>query len=125
VLTDDDDEDRYLFQEAISELEIDYNILLLTNAQELLNYLDSDNETPDIVFLDLNMPGMTGFDALQKIRSDVRFYKIPVIAIYSTSSDESDKQKSLEYGANAFITKPNDFSKLKELIGAAIGQLVD
>lgn len=120
ILTDDDEEDRDFFQYAILDLKIDYNLLLFSSGQELIDYLNNDNDIPDIVFLDLNMPGMSGFEALEKIRADKKFNKIPVIAIYSTSSNEADKLRSLQYGANTFITKPNNFSELKKLLNSVI-----
>lgn len=120
ILTDDDEEDRDFFQYAILDLKIDCNLLLFSSGQDLIDYLNNSTDIPDIVFLDLNMPAMSGFEALEKIRTDKKFNKIPVIAIYSTSSNEADKLKSLQYGANTFITKPNNFSELKKLLNSVI-----
>lgn len=75
ILTDDDEEDRDFFQYAILDLKIDCNLLLFSSGQELIDYLNNDNDIPDIVFLDLNMPGMSGFEALEKIRADKKFTK--------------------------------------------------
>ncbi len=116
LLTDDDEDDRDFFQYAIDDLEINSNLLLFNSGAETIAYLDNDNDIPDILFLDLNMPIMSGFQCLEKIRADVRFRKIPFIAIYSTSSSDADKKKSLQYGANAYITKPSDFSDLKDVL---------
>lgn len=117
VLTDDDEDDRDFFRDALRDLKIDCHLHLLGNGVELINHLNNAaNEMPDIVFLDLNMPVMSGLKSLEEIRKDERFKKIPIIVIYSTSSHYQDKEKSLHYGANAYITKPNDFSDLKKLL---------
>jgi CheY-like chemotaxis protein len=69
---------------------------------------------PHILFLDLNMPYMSGFECLKVIRADVRFKDVS-IAIYSTSSSEKDIEETFVEGANIYIKKPNDFAKLKKV----------
>ena len=81
-----------------------------------MDYLEQpDIKLPHVLFLDLNMPGKTGIDCLKEIRANVRFKEVS-IAIYSTSSSEKDIEDTFIEGANIYIKKPNDFSKLKEII---------
>lgn len=117
VLTDDDSDDQDFFREALLEIDFPCTLDCCDNGLELLDYLaDEKNTLPDLVFLDLNMPILSGIETLQQIRSIEQFSKIPVIAIYSTSSSPSDKEKSLLSGANAYITKPSQFSELKTVL---------
>ena len=74
-------------------------------AQELL---------PDLILLDLNMPGKDGREILREIKADNRFHHIPTI-VFTTSSSVRDKQMVYDLGANCFITKPDTFNKLIEM----------
>ena len=81
-----------------------------------MDYLEHpESKLPHVLFLDLNMPGKTGIDCLKEIRSNTRFKEVS-IAIYSTSSSEIDIEDTFVEGANIYIKKPNDFSKLKKVI---------
>lgn len=117
ILADDDQDDRDFFRDAISDIEVDCFLEFCENGIALIDRLNNETlHLPDIVFLDLNMPMLSGLDTLEKIRKDSRFSKIPIIAIYSTSSDQKDRERSLLIGADAYITKPSDFEFLKELL---------
>jgi CheY-like chemotaxis protein len=81
-----------------------------------MDYLtDPEITLPHILFLDLNMPYMSGFECLKMIRANSRFKDVS-IAIYSTSSSEKDIEETFIEGANIYIKKPNDFAKLKKVI---------
>ncbi|MCY1476154.1 Response regulator rcp1 [compost metagenome] len=115
VLADDDQDDRELFREAIEELNLDVELTLFKNGDELLDYLhDPENEKlPHILFLDLNMLCTKYDDCLKEIRRHSRFKDLS-IAIYSTSSSETDVHATFVGGANIYIKKPNDFEVLKQ-----------
>ncbi|WP_339901877.1 response regulator [uncultured Cyclobacterium sp.] len=116
VLADDDEDDRFLFKEAIKQLSIQTRLLLFNDGQELMNYLFSDeSERPNLLFLDLNMPVKDGMQCLREIRQNEAFKDL-AIAIYSTSSTEQDIEATFIYGANIYINKPSSFAKLKEVI---------
>ncbi|MBA9073992.1 CheY-like chemotaxis protein [Flavobacterium gossypii] len=116
VLADDDADECSLFREAINEINENYNLVFFSNGKDLMNYLnDGECESPDIIFLDLNMPVMSGIDCLSKIRSDNR-YADTSIAIYSTSSSEQDQEETFMLGANVYIKKPNDYEKMKKVL---------
>ena len=116
LLADDDTEDRELFAEALEESGIDYNLKTFENGKQLVDYLNSpDQEIPNLLFLDLNMPLLSGLESLKIIRSNSALDNMPV-AIYSTSSSENDKNSTFESGANLYISKPSDFSQLKKML---------
>ncbi|HEX9979819.1 MAG TPA: response regulator [Flavobacterium sp.] len=116
LMADDDPDDRQFFHEAISELRMENKLTMFRDGRELMDFLEQpETEVPHILFLDLNMPSMTGLDCLKQIRSNPKYNDLS-IAIYSTSSSEKDIEESFIGGANIYIKKPNDFSQLKKTI---------
>jgi CheY-like chemotaxis protein len=116
VLADDDEDDRMLFKEAIDEISIKTKLTMFNNGQELMDYLNLPNVAlPDLVFLDLNMPIKSGMQCLKEIRCNPGLKDVTV-AIYSTSSSESDIEDTFVNGANIYLNKPNNFNKLQESI---------
>ncbi|CAD0006747.1 response regulator [Flavobacterium chungangense] len=121
LLTDDDDDDREFFGEAIEDLHLNHPVEFCKNGVELLERLyDKNTNIPDIIFLDLNMPQLSGFETLQKIREDDMFKNIPVIAIYSTSATLDGVKSTFGLGANVYIVKPISFFDLKKIITKVI-----
>lgn len=116
LIADDDDDDVELFNEALAELKMDNKLTSFKNGNDLMDYLQNPEiKLPHILFLDLNMPCKTGHECLKEIRANPRFKDIS-IAIYSTSSSEKDIENTFVEGANIYIKKPNDFSKVKKII---------
>lgn len=118
-LVDDDWEDMELFKEAFDELGSGNELAIFDSGVELLDYLNRHGQAPDIVFLDLNMPVISGFDTLRRIRQNDCWKSIS-LAIYSTSSAETDIEKALIEGANIYIKKPSSFECLKVAIDKVI-----
>ncbi len=76
-------------------------------------------ERPDIIILDVVMPGMTGWDVLLKLKSDPKNSSIPIIMC--TGKDSlGDVEKSFHYGAQAYVIKPVVFSKLLRKVAAIL-----
>lgn len=120
LLVDDDVDDRNTFKDALSELKIGTNLTLLEDGRDLLDYLrNPENNKPDILFLDLNMPYKTGVECLIDIRQHPEFNDLTV-AIYSTSSTDKDIEDTFINGANVYIKKPNSFTKLKKVLGEVV-----
>lgn len=124
-LADDDNEDRELFAEALEETGLDYNLKTFENGKQLVDYLNSpEKEIPNLLFLDLNMPLLSGLESLKIIRANSELDAMPV-AIYSTSSSENDKNSTFESGANLYISKPSDFSQLKKMLKQVVSMRED
>ena len=120
LLADDDEDDRQFFKEAFEEIKIQTNVITVNDGVELMNLLNQDvNPIPHILFLDLNMPRKTGLDCLLEIKQ-MAHLKEMAIAIYSTSSSEKDIEETFVHGANIYIKKPSDFSKLKKILEEVI-----
>ena len=111
IFVTDDDADDYLFlRDAIAEL--DNTVLLehITSCSQLISLLE-DGQIPDIIFLDLNMPKISGRDCIEKLREEARYLNVPII-IYSTSKSVKDIDFCYEKGANFYLVKPNTFKGL-------------
>lgn len=116
VLTDDDEDDRMFFSEAIQEIALQLKLTLFNNGQDLMDHLILPNALlPHIIFLDLNMPKKDGMQCLREIRKNPKLEDL-FVAIYSTSSSEKDVEDSFSNGANIYLNKPNSFSKLREMV---------
>jgi CheY-like chemotaxis protein len=114
LLADDDVDDRDLFAEAVAE-HSNIKFDTVRDGVELMELLNSSDKSPDLIFLDLNMPGKSGKKCLEEIRKNKDLKDIPVI-IYSTSSNPKDIEETYLMGANLYIRKPNSFSELAQVI---------
>jgi len=111
LVIDDDSDDREFFQEALSEIDETAQCVHAEDGVDGLHKLRGMDETPDFIFLDLNMPRMDGWQCLTEIKKDDKLKDIPVI-IFSTSSSQRDKDSTYSLGASYFLTKPTDYKKL-------------
>lgn len=118
-LTDDDNEDRELFIEALRELEVETEITQFDNGVDLMADLFSDKELPDAIFLDLYMPIMDGFECLADIRSFSKFSEIQVIVFSSYYRKREVNQLKLD-GANQYLQKPNSFEQMKSILAKSL-----
>lgn len=119
LLVDDDFEDQEIFEDVINELNKLVKCICVDTAEDALQTLKNTPKKPDIIFLDLNLPFMNGFDCLSQIKRQHDLQNIPVI-VYSTSSRETDRQKAIELGANDYLIKANTFSELKRMLANVI-----
>lgn len=119
-LIDDDQDDREIFEESLLSLNKDIKYEEACNGKQAIEKLNSPEfQKPDLIFLDINMPVMDGWQFLKTIKLDENFRDIPVI-MYSTSSSAEDKGLAIQYEASQFITKPYSISTLREEIEKTI-----
>jgi len=122
LLADDDADDRLFFKDAMEEIKIMTNVSFVNDGLQLMNYLNQpDIKLPHVVFLDLNMPIKSGMECLKEIRGNDCLRDLTIV-IYSTSGSEKDIEDAFVYGANIYIKKPNDFSKLKATLVQVINR---
>ena len=111
-LIDDDEDDLFIFHLALQELNVTTDCLEDTNSEKALKRLkEGGMPVPDMIFLDWNMPKISGRDCLIGIRQIPAYAHVPVI-IYSTSSSWRDKDETKRLGASYFLTKPTSFKEL-------------
>lgn len=123
LLIDDDPDDRDLFCEAIEEIASEIVCSTAPNGQKALAKLNGrEIEKPDIIFLDVNMPVMNGWECLMLLQKEEAYKNIPVI-MYSTSSHRKDIDNAQQFGALCFFTKPFNFTDLKKNLGIVVAHL--
>jgi len=112
LLVDDDADDREIFTFTLNSIYPSAITETAIDGEDALGKLEQWGYLPDIIFLDLNMPRMNGFDFLRHIRHQDKWKELPVI-VYSTSSNPRDMAKSWEAGATDYIVKGTEMASVK------------
>ena len=120
LLVEDNEGDIVLTMEALREARIRNSIDVVRNGEEALQFLRKEGsfreaQTPDIIFLDINLPRIDGTEILGIIKNDEVLKVIPVIML-TTSDAERDIMKSYYNHANCYITKPVDLDKFIDVV---------
>jgi len=119
-LIDDDIDDQEIFGLAIEDVNAKIKCEIANDGREALDILLADEAfTPDFIFLDLNMPRISGKECLVEMRKIPRLQHVPIY-IYSTSSSDKDKTETNSLGATGFITKPYKIDDLVEILSEII-----
>lgn len=108
LLADDDPEDRMIMEDTFREIQLSEIIHFVENGENILFYLDdieSDNNLPALIVLDLNMPRMNGTQTLKMLKANDRYRHIPVI-IFSTSINTIEMNECIKTGASSYVVKP-------------------
>ena len=123
VLAEDDPDDRFLIVRALQRLRPQLPVTEVSDGIELLAHLRAraTDALPRLVLLDLNMPRMDGREVLALLHADTRLCAIPVVVL-STSVEREDFDRARALGAADFISKPDDFSKTVEVLGALLAR---
>lgn len=120
LLIDDDRDDAELFKEALSELDDSIGFEHYEDSKEgLRTLLERHNSLPDIIFLDINMPVVSGWQCLTEFKKSEHLKDIAVI-MFTTSSQPRERELAKELGAEGFITKPSDYKTLKTMLASVI-----
>lgn len=113
--TDDDREDLEFFKEIVDMIDESVDVVTLRDGHALMDALHNPPPTPHCVFLDINMPGMNGFETLRQVRSSEQHKELPIV-MFSTSGDDTAIERSRELGANFYVQKSGIFEQLKRSI---------
>jgi CheY-like chemotaxis protein len=114
LLIDDDTEDQEIFVDALRHIDSSVLCLGFTDGEEALRLLETEIVgVPDVIFLDLNMPRITGKQCLTAIKGIAKLNEVPIV-IYTTSADKKDREEALALGADHFLVKPSRFEDLKD-----------
>ena len=113
LLIDDDEDDAQFFSEALSEIAPDLGLEYCNSGKQALDKLDHpQSRTPDIIFLDLNMPALNGWECLRELKKKAGLQQIPIV-MYSTANLHREGVTPNDVGATAFYQKSNSFNELK------------
>ena len=123
LLIDDDKDDAELFVDALQETGTSADFDHYHNGIEALARLaEADSHRPDVIFLDINMPVVDGWECLRRIKQVALLKNIPIV-MYSTSNLQEKGVSPADVGATAFLTKPDSFSELKRKLSELLGML--
>ncbi|MDY7078307.1 MAG: response regulator [Chloroflexota bacterium] len=106
LIADDQIHIRILLEQALEDLE-DAGVELLLAGDGLEAWATAQAQKPDLIFLDVMMPCMSGYEVCQRIKDNPELANIHVILL-TAKGQETDRQRSIEVGANEYITKPFD-----------------
>ncbi len=123
LLVEDNQMDIVLTLDAFKEARLNNTINVARNGQEALDYLFGRGKyadraaypLPNLILLDLKMPGIDGFEVLRQIKNTEKLKRIPVI-ILTSSKEEGDRALSYDIGANSYLLKPVSFDGFIEVV---------
>ena len=124
LLVEDNINDAELTIRELKKHNMANNLVHVTDGEEALEFIFATgkyndirfiDKPPKLVLLDIQMPKVNGIEVLQKIKSDPRTKKIPVV-ILTSSKENPDIQKCYDLGANSYIVKPVNFEGFAEAI---------
>ena len=101
---------------GLQHLSVPYDVTVVDDGDAAIAHLTTgEKRRPDLVLLDLNLPGLDGLDVLERVKTDPELRRIPIIVL-TTSSDNADVARAYDRGANAYLNKPADLSGWKGLV---------
>jgi len=107
LLADDDMDDRMFFKMALKKVSVPTDLTTVEDGERLIQFLNQNqNNLPDVIFLDLNMPRKNGNECLLIIKQDKNLSHIPIV-IYSTSLHDDVADELYKNGAHYYLQKPN------------------
>lgn len=122
LLVEDNPNDVELTRMAFENNNISNNLIVAKDGQEAIDYLfnsgkyaGKNNNLPQLILLDLNLPKLNGLEVLKKVRNDDRTKHMPVI-ILTSSVEERDLLEAYEHNTNAYVKKPVDFNQFVEAV---------
>jgi len=120
LIVEDNPSDVRLIREAFTDSMSQGNFSVFGDGETALEHLkkiepENLHTRPDLIILDLNLPGKSGLEVLKEIKSHPSLKSIPVVVLTSSNSDEHVSQ-SYKLSANCFITKPNDYGEFVDVV---------
>ena len=123
LIAEDGEDDAFFLRRAMRKLGWTNPVQILTDGGEVLNYLKGEGKHhdraqfpfPSVLFMDIKMPRVNGFEVLQWLRDHPECKVIPVI-MFSTSGRPEEVERAYQLGANAYIVKPTTNEELQEIL---------
>lgn len=120
LLVEDNEGDIILTTEAFKDMELENQISVVRDGEEALRFLKKQGEhtnavTPQLVLMDINLPGIGGKELLDLIKKDEALKEIPVVMLTSSAAD-ADISECYDKQVNWYITKPIDYDKYTKVM---------
>ena len=125
LLVEDNEADAYLTRETLQSSKLLLEVTVVIDGSAALELLRSTlatapDELPDLILLDLNLPGMSGREVLQALKQEDRLRRIPIV-ILTSSAAELDIVQSYDLGANCYVTKPVGLDAFQSIVSSVEG----
>jgi len=131
LLIEDSRADAKIIERALREGDLLHRLTVIPDGKHALDYLFSlrdetiqTDREPDLILLDLNLPGLDGCQVLTRIKADPLLRMIPVV-ILTTSNREEDILQTYLAGANSYIPKPDEYASYQKLVATLRNYWVD
>ncbi|MDR2284734.1 MAG: response regulator [Sphingobacterium sp.] len=115
-----DDDMRNIFALTTSLQSFEMEIEIANNGKEAVQIMSNPDNDIDIILMDIMMPEMDGYEAIKIIREDLKYKNIPILAV-TAKAMKGDREKSIQIGANDYVSKPIDIDKLTSLMQVWLG----
>ncbi len=120
LMVEDDPADADLAREVLSSSKLLLELSMVGTGEECMSYLRREPpyenaRRPDLILMDLNLPGMKGQEAIEAIKKDPQLRRIPIVVLTSSAA-ERDILMTYDMGANCYVTKPVDLSQFTEIV---------
>lgn len=120
LLIEDDADDIELLKDALSFNNVDFALSVVTEGDKAIPYLEKEENLPDVIVMDFNLPKLHGREILTQIRASKKLSnKIPLVVL-TTSASQDDMRYAFSMGANKFITKPNTMQGFNNTVEAIV-----
>jgi two-component system response regulator len=117
LLLEDNADDAELARAAFARSAVEHSLIVLDDGVDALDYLlcrgphaEDPPAVPDVLLLDLKLPGIDGFDVLRKLRSEERTAALSVV-VFTSSVEAQDVSRCYRLGASSYVRKPIDFDE--------------
>jgi two-component system, chemotaxis family, response regulator Rcp1 len=122
LLVEDSRTDAKIVERAFKEASVPHRLTVINDGRRAIEFLSKlqtssspEENEPDLILLDLNLPGLDGCQVLSSIKADSYLRAIPVV-ILTTSRREEDVVQTYQAGANTYIQKPSEYPRYRELV---------
>ena len=122
---EDNPADARLIKEGIDDAGLEVDFQMIQSGQQTVERLTEidraePRDHPDLILLDLNLPGKSGFEVLSIVRNETAFQEVPVVVV-SSSENPEDVKRVYDLSANAYVTKPADPDEYIQMINETVG----
>ena len=117
LVVEDNAGDIFLIKEGLHGSGTSCDIAVAKDGLGAIRFIEAGNPRPDLIILDLNIPGLSGHDVLRRVKSDPQFQEIPVI-IFSSSNSMLDIKTAYQLNANSYVKKPSDLDEFFAAVAA-------
>lgn len=120
IIIDDDEDDRFLFEQAYNRLNLEHKLLFFADGQEALDYLTITNELPFLILSDINMPRLDGFALKEKLRTDAALHvkTIPYVFFSTAAGQQEVTYAYSSLSAQGYFVKPDTMAELEAVLGS-------